>query len=438
MTRTPSTSPLRQYQQKIAGGRLRAPSIAKEVLKLANSNALHNTYLHFDPQALTSQAGTLENSFPRKSFRPALFGIPVSLKDCFDLAGTVTTAGTRFYAEHNGPAPANSAVAERLLGLGCLIPGKTHLHPLAYGITGQNPDFGDCLQPRDPTLLTGGSSSGAAASVQEGSALVAIGTDTGGSIRVPAALCGLGGFRASHSMTDRWPGMWLGGIHLAPSFDTLGFLTRDPRDLEPFAREFFQLPTAVAPRAPRIGTVPSAFLHDATPDVFTAFATFQDCLSEAGAQLTTFNTDWWADAFEILAPIQAHEAAQIHVGHFDRFEPTLSQRLHWGASISPAELATYRARHDAFRTRLNALFSKFDFLILPAAPTHRLLAGADQSTAREQILRYTAPFSLGGNPAVTLPGEFEGAPFGTGLQIAAAPGRDADLLAFVSHLYASR
>ena len=92
---------------------------------------------------------------------------------------------------------ADSAVAARLRQAGAVIMGKTHLHQLAYGITGENSEYGDCVQPRDPQLFTGGSSSGSAASVQEGSAVAAIGTDTGGSIRVPAALCGLAGYRST-------------------------------------------------------------------------------------------------------------------------------------------------------------------------------------------------------------------------------------------------
>ena len=107
--------------------------------------------------------------------------------------------------------------------------GKTHLHQLAYGITGENEDYGNSQQPRDRTLLTGGSSSGAVASVQEGSAMVAVGTDTGGSVRVPAALCGMAGYRASHGLFPE-DVCWNGGAHLAVSFDTLGLLFEDLRD----------------------------------------------------------------------------------------------------------------------------------------------------------------------------------------------------------------
>src|SRR5258706_16451889 len=140
------------------------------------------------------------------------------MKDCFDLEGFRTTAGTRFYAEKNEIAREDSAVAKRLRAQGAVITGKTNLHPLAYGITGENRDFGDCLQPANPNLLTGGSTSGGAASVQEGSAVAAIGTHTGGSIRVPAALCGPAGDRASICLA--WGReLWRGGIHIARAFD---------------------------------------------------------------------------------------------------------------------------------------------------------------------------------------------------------------------------
>jgi Asp-tRNA(Asn)/Glu-tRNA(Gln) amidotransferase A subunit family amidase len=113
-------------------------------------------------------------------------------------------------------------VAARLRQAGAVIMGKTHLHQLAYGITGENSEYGDCVQPENPQALTGGSSSGSAASVQEGSAVAAIGTDTGGSIRVPAALCGLAGYRSSLGLGGAQA--WEGGLHLAVSFDTLGWL----------------------------------------------------------------------------------------------------------------------------------------------------------------------------------------------------------------------
>ena len=152
----------------------------------------------------------------------------MAVKDCFDVFGYPTTCGSRFYAAQNGIAAEDSFVATRLRRAGAVIMGKTHLHQLAYGITGENSEYGDSLQPSDPALLTGGSSSGSAASVQEGSAIAAIGTDTGGSIRVPAALCGLAGYRSTLGLGGA--AAWAGGTHLAASFDTIGWLFRDLRD----------------------------------------------------------------------------------------------------------------------------------------------------------------------------------------------------------------
>ena len=293
----PELSPLAVLRKALADGTTTPLAIAEDVIAHANSNASHNTYIHFDPDALRAQAETLDASAP-------LYGVPISLKDLFDLEGTVTTAGSAFYAGITPPAMHDSAVAARMKQSGCLITGKTHLHPLAYGLTGQNPDYGDCLQPRDATLLTGGSSSGAVASVQEGSALAAIGTDTGGSVRIPAALNGLCGYRASHSLPSIWPELWSGALHLAQSFDTIGIFTRDPRDLAPIAQALFHIPEAIAPITPRIGCVPASFVSDCNAEVLAAYAAWKQKLGENGALLADFDPVGWDAAHDISAPIQ--------------------------------------------------------------------------------------------------------------------------------------
>ena len=180
--------------------------LAQEAVSRANSNAGKNVFLAMDPQRTLAEAEALTDRFPNPEQRPVLFGVPVAVKDCFDVAGYVTTCGSRFYAEKNGIARKDSTVASRLRQAGAVIMGKTHLHQLAYGITGENSDYGDCVQPRNAQWLTGGSSSGSVASVQEGSSVAAIGTDTGGSIRVPSALCGLAGYRSSLGLggTEAW------------------------------------------------------------------------------------------------------------------------------------------------------------------------------------------------------------------------------------------
>ena len=434
-------SPLTQLSYETAGDDPSLAEVAATSVRCANGNASRNTYIRFNEDELREQAESLSQRFAIPASRPPLFGVPISLKDCFDLAGAVTTCGAKYYAEHHAPAAQDSAMAARLRASGALITGKTHLHPLAYGITGQNPDYGDCLQPRDASLLTGGSSSGAAASVQEGSALAAIGTDTGGSVRVPAALCGLAGYRASHKLAyaaGPWPatpeGLWAGAAHLAASFDTVGVLLRDPRDAAPIAHVLFGVPFAGIPKGPRIGYVGSSFLSDCDADVLAAFAGWREKAASAGASLAEIDTASWLGSEEVFAGIQAHEAAALHRGSYDEFEPMIAQRLHWGASLTQADLAPLQQRQLDIRAGMATLFDRFDFLMLPCAPLSRLVAAEDQSPARQRILRYTTPFSLAGLPVIALPGEIIGGPFGTGVQIAAAPGNDAALLAYAGAL----
>jgi aspartyl-tRNA(Asn)/glutamyl-tRNA(Gln) amidotransferase subunit A len=128
--------------------------LAEEAFARANSNAGRNVFLAMDQQRTLEEAEALNARFPK---RPLLFGVPIAIKDCFDAAGYPTTCGSRFYAAKNGIAKTDSAVVARLREGGAVIMGKTHLHQLAYGITGENSEYGNCVQPRDAALLTGGS-----------------------------------------------------------------------------------------------------------------------------------------------------------------------------------------------------------------------------------------------------------------------------------------
>jgi len=431
----PIPESLSELGAAISAGEVTPRGAAEAALARANSNASRNVYIALGAERVLREADELPLRFPGAS-KPLLYGLPVSLKDCFDLAGFPTSMGTRFYAARQGIARADSAVAETLRAHGALIVGKTNMHPLAYGITGENPEYGDCLQPGDAGLLTGGSSSGAAASVQEGSAVAAIGTDTGGSIRVPAALCGLAGYRAGIEMAEQ-RGLWRGGAHLAPSFDTLGWLFRDLRDGALLGSALFGF--AAPPAKPaaadfdgvRIGRVPDAFLHDCEPEVLDFYVQTAQRLRERGANVVPLDTTFWGDAMAIYICIQSSEAAAIHGpithGDFSHFEASIAERLAWGASLPATEVAERRLQHAAFRDRTDALLRAHDYLIVPCAPMRHLYAGADHGQTRRAILRYTAPMSLATAPVVTLP---EGD--GSGVQLVAARGADARLLAFAA------
>jgi Asp-tRNA(Asn)/Glu-tRNA(Gln) amidotransferase A subunit family amidase len=422
-------SGLQQLRGSLAAGESTPRAVAEQALARANSNAGCNVYNALAPEWTLREAEGLPERFGAAA-KPPLYGLPVSLKDCFDLGGFVTSCGSKFYAKDSAVGE-DSAVAARLRSQGAVIVGKTHMHPLAYGITGENPDYGDCVQPSDARWLTGGSSSGAAASVQEGSAVAAIGTDTGGSIRAPAALCGLAGYRASIELAHEC-GLWRGGVHLAPTFDTLGWVFRDLRDGPPLAEALFGLsvPTTAETRV-RIGCVSAEFLHDCESGVLDGLAQWRQRLAARGAQLFSFDAGFWNEAMAIYAPIQAHEAAAIHGprtgGDFSHFEKSIAERLAWGASIPAAEVEELRQRLTIFRERMDAVLRECDFVIAPCAPVCRLAAGADHRETRRLILRYTTPISLGGYPVVTLP-----AMGGAGAQLVAARGEDARLLAYAA------
>jgi Asp-tRNA(Asn)/Glu-tRNA(Gln) amidotransferase A subunit family amidase len=407
-------------------------ALAEGALAHANLNASHNTYLWRDPawtKAEAARVGTLprSNDGPFGDGHSSLWGLPISVKDCFDLAGSPTTCGVKFYRDFNGVSRRDSWLVARLRALGAIITGKTHLHPLAYGITGENPEFGDCIQPGNPGALTGGSSSGAAASILEGSAVAAIGTDTGGSVRAPAALCGLVGYRASHGRGD-----WSGAGHLAQSFDTMGWLFRDLEDAPLLADSF--APEKPKPSAPftRFATIDEGFLHDCEPAIVGALRSAATELESLGLERSTFDAGWWADVFDIYAPLQAWEAARIHAGHFAHFPAPIPERLAWGARITDAEVAALCERHAAFNARMDALFAQHQVLVMPATPVAMLPAGVDHGTTRPRILRYTTPFSLVGVPVVTVPCK------PGGVQLAAQRESDEALLDLAARLGARR
>jgi aspartyl-tRNA(Asn)/glutamyl-tRNA(Gln) amidotransferase subunit A len=424
MTASPATNSasIRSLRSALANDITQPSRLANHALANSNQNPAHNTYLWQDPQWTRAEAARVEAmpASPGGPFgdgRDTLWGLPISVKDCFDLAGAPTTCGVKFYRELNGIAARDSWVVEKLRARGAVITGKTHLHSLAYGITGENPDFGDCLQPGKPDALTGGSSSGACASVLEGSAVAAIGTDTGGSIRVPAALCGLAGYRASLGRGD-----WLGAAHLAASFDTMGWLFQDLEEA-PLLGSFFVANDPVdIPAYTRFAIVDESFLHDCEPEILANYRNTIAEMQALGLRATTIDVGWWSQSSDIFAPIQAWEAARLHAGHFHRIETSIRERLEWGAGITPGEITELRKRHAEFRARIDELFAQHQLILLPAAPVARLQAGADHTNTRKRLLRYTTAFSLAGVPAVTIP-----CPVG-GMQLAAARNADEALL----------
>jgi aspartyl-tRNA(Asn)/glutamyl-tRNA(Gln) amidotransferase subunit A len=169
-------------------------------------------------------------------------------------------------------------------------------------------------------------------------------------------------------------------------------------------------------------------IESCQPEVLQAMQLWQNRIQRASAQLQPFTPPFWSEAWDIYAPLQAHEAAQIHAGFFNEFDPVIAARLEWGASLTDNKIQQLRRRHAAFREQHELLFHRFDFLLAPVSPITQLVAGADHTATRALLLRLTTPASLGGNPAVVLPGP------GCGLQLIAAHNNDQRLLRFAAAL----
>jgi Asp-tRNA(Asn)/Glu-tRNA(Gln) amidotransferase A subunit family amidase len=418
--------------------------LAEEAFARANHNEGRNTYIWMDAAWTRAEAACAE-AMPRGTGgrfgdgRADLWGLPVSVKDCFDLAGAPTSCGAHYWRDAHGIATRDSWLVEQLRAAGAVIVGKTHLHALAYGITGENAEYGDCIQPGNPGALTGGSSSGAVASTMEGSVAAAIGTDTGGSVRVPASLGGLAGYRATIGRGD-----WRGGAHLAASFDTMGWLFRDLEDAPMLAAPFAGAVAAGsgaemagAAKFRRFAYIADSFLHDCEPLVKEGYRGVMGELRDLGLEGRAIDPAWWAEAMDIFAPLQASEAAKLHAGSFERDDSPICdvpirERLRWGASLSADELNKLRRRFEEFRARMDELFAEHQLIVLPCAPVARLEAGADHSQTRARLVRYTAPFSLPGVPAIAVPCVLGG------VQIGAAREKDEALLALAAKIGARR
>lgn len=333
-----------------------------------------------------------------------LAGVPFAAKDLFDAAGLPTFAGSAFLPEvrpehPTGVAPADGAFIAALRRSGAALAAKAHMHEFAYGITGENPHYGDCELPGHPGRTTGGSSSGSALLVKAGVVPLALGTDTGGSIRVPAAFCGLYGLR----LTPHHP--WIAdGYPLAQSFDTPGFFTANAPDLSVTIDAL--LPAAEpAVRAPRGAWMTLPGLDPAVETVFTrAASSFAEPLS----------VDWcerlrllFAPAAELYAVLGGGETWRIHQPFYDRYrdryDPNVRARIDRARTLTEAEIARAQANRDAIATAWAELFRTFDFIVLPSSPCAAPTKSDCTVATRNRILACTVPASMGSLPVLALP-----------------------------------
>ncbi|ANK82385.1 MAG: hypothetical protein TEF_17480 [Rhizobiales bacterium NRL2] len=383
-------------------------------------------------------AGPVEGFIERLE-RPAtgagpLNGLSFGLKDLYDIRGRTAGCGNPDWARTHEPAAADAPVLQALLDAGAALAGVTHTDELAYSLNGENHHYGTPANPAAPARIPGGSSSGSASVTAAGLADFAIGSDTGGSVRVPAAYCGLFGIRTTHGRISL-----AGCMPLAPSYDTCGWFARDAAMLARVGRVLLDQKTPDAPQ-PRWLIDPALFrlCDDETAAALEAAAGMLGGTGVVPAKADTgFDPESWKEAFRIL---QAAEIWRVHgdwvTATQPEFGPGVRDRFRMAESITEAEVAGVRPVRDRVRRTMTDLLGRDGVLLAPTAPGPAPVRGWDPALLddfRYRIIALTALAGHAGLPQVTIPaGLSGGAP--VGLSLIGPRDGDAMLLALAERL----
>lgn len=320
-------------------------------------------------------------------------GLRVAVKDNIDIEGLPTTAGSRAFLGRP-PAAKSASVVRRLVESGFKIVGKTKLHELAFGVTGLNDAFGTPINPTFPDLIPGGSSSGSAAAVAAGFADIAIGTDTGGSIRIPAACCGVFGFKPTFGRLPRD-----GVVPSASSLDCVGVFARTVDAIEVAMKALDEHYERKEFDHIKIGVVECEGASEIIQAVRAA-------LSLCGATLENKSLSYLEAAFSAGLTVIAHETAEAFMDLIDSplVAEDVAARLRNGAIVSPDELRMAELVRHRFREELEEVFNHVDVLALPTIadfPPELKDAKTDRSAV--SLTKNVRPFNLSGNPAIAIP-----------------------------------
>jgi amidase len=350
-------------------------------------------------------------------------GPRLAVKDLIDVQGVPTTAGSQVVARRAIPALADAVCLAGARAAGARIVGKTNLNELAYGASGLNEHFGTPANPLDPALLPGGSSSGSAAAVGAGDADVAYGSDTGGSIRVPAAYCGVAGLKTTHGRVP------LGGVWpLAPSLDTVGPMARDVAGLVTGMALLEPGFTVAGGPAVALGRV-RATGEAEHPAVETAL---DEALARSEIDVAELELDGWADALTAVYAIMAQEAVEsdgdLMADPLTRAGLGLAvrERLAQAAQVTSADADWAREFQQGWKASFGRLFQAAQLLVLPTVP---FFPPPVSNGGQEPHTRLTAPVNLAGLPALALPIPAPGSALPASLQLIGPPGSEELLLA---------
>ncbi len=403
---------------------------------IAARNPSLNAFIDVFADEALQAARDADVEMGRGRYRGPLHGVPVALKDLIDVAGRRTTAASRVRDRHI--AAADAPIVSRLRDAGAVLIGKNNLHEFALGTTNEDSAFGPARHPADLSRSPGGSSGGSAAAVADGMAFAAVGTDTGGSVRIPAAVCGLVGLKPAFGEIPL-----RGVVPLSSSLDHAGPIGRSVSDVRALFGVLSEQPRSEGgiadPRALRFGVLRGYFSALLDPAVDAAFSAGCTRLRDAGVTLEEVDIGHTADIGPVYVHIALTEAAAYHAGTLenqpDDYTPNVRLRLEMGRSILGEDYV--RAQHGrvVLRAEVDAALEGRDALLLPTVPIpappigrETVCIGADEQPVRNVMLRLTQLFNITGHPAITLPCGTAPGQLPVGAQVVGRHGRTSDLL----------
>jgi aspartyl-tRNA(Asn)/glutamyl-tRNA(Gln) amidotransferase subunit A len=437
-----------------AGRRLRSGALTAEALadaclaRIDELNARHRAFITVTADEARRAARDADRELAAGRDRGPLHGIPVSLKDLIDQAGAPTTAGS--HVRPAIPAAGDAVVTARLRAGGAVLVGKTNLHEFAFGTTSEDTAFGAVRHPLDPERSAGGSSGGSAVAVATGMSILSIGTDTGGSVRIPSAACGLVGLKGAYGEVP-----CDGVVPLSETLDHVGPLARTVADAAAayyvLSRRTARPPRPVAAGSLRLGRLSGYFEEVLAPGVRQAYARALDALAHAGATIEPVTIPHAHEIPAIYLHLMAPEAAAYHARTLEscpeRYTPAVRTRLEACRYMLAEDHVRARQGQRVLRAEVDAALASRDALVLPGLPIEAPPLGSDQleidgrrETVRSLTLRLTQPFNVSGHPAIVLPaGESDRLP--VSLQLVGHHGATAlllDVAATAEHVLAGR
>jgi aspartyl-tRNA(Asn)/glutamyl-tRNA(Gln) amidotransferase subunit A len=399
-------------------------------------NPTLNAFITVTAESAMTQARTAEAEIMQGNWRGPLHGIPLALKDLIDTAGIRTTAASALFK--NRVPKEDAEVVRRLKNAGAVLLGKQNLHEFAYGGSSMISYYGEVHNPWNPAHIAGGSSGGSAAAVAAGLSYAAIGTDTAGSIREPAALCGVVGLKPTYGRVSAH-----GVIPLSTSLDHVGAITRTVSDaavvLQAIAGfDASDMNSADVPipdylaglragsKPARIGVQRKFFYEDIDPEIASAIEQALEVLRTLASDISEIDVDVPTDR-----TLQTAESYAYHAEFVSRnpelYQPETLRRIRKGAEISSAEVEQQRRELKQIRSQIRKVFDNVDVLVtpttpVPAPPIAELKHNPDLLRPREiLLLRNTRPANVWGLPAISVPCGFTSAGLPIGLQIIGPP-----------------